>query len=275
MLAEVDQQHVVTDDVHLAHGANAFLARPDGPGPHPAIVVNHERDGIVRHTRELAIRFAADGYVALVPNLYFRLPPDVIERHEIHTSGLMTDALVAQDLGVAIDYLKQVPAVDATGFAVHGACATGRYPLIAAAHRPDVAACVIFYGAAYRRDWQPVDGVSDYALRSQAPVLCVYGEHDNLIAQEGILRVRHALEAARRSYHIKVIRGVPHAFLDDSIRPYPRQQGDEAWGVVLGFLARVRSGGNPPERVQWTFEADYAPDYEFAKLQPPPEYAWR
>jgi hypothetical protein len=44
---------------------------------------------------------------------------------------------------------------------------------------------------------------------------------------------------------------------------------------VLEFLARVRGGGYPADRVQWTFEADYPPDYEFAKLQPRPEYEWR
>jgi carboxymethylenebutenolidase len=276
MLADVDQRHVMTEDLHLANGANAFLARPDAPGPHPSIVALHEIYGLVRHPRELAIRFAADGYVALVPNLWFRtLDQEAVANAEIRP--VVSDAEVAQDLGVAIDYLTQLPGADTSQLAVMGACATGRYPLIAAATRPEVTACVIFYGAAYQRDWEP-DMVTDYVQRSNAPVLGVYGEFDHLIARDGILRVRNALEAARRSYHIKVFRGVRHAFLDDTpqpqgrgTHPYPRPQGDEAWALLLGFLARVRRGGYPPDRVQWTFETDYPGDYDFSKLQPQPQ----
>lgn len=272
MLAEIDQQHVVAEDLRLPNGANAFLTRPDRPGTHPAIIILHERYGLVRHTREVAIRLASDGYVALAPNLYFRAPdPGAVERAEVRAE--VSDEEVAADIGVAIDYLKGMKEADTAYLPVWGACATGRYPLVASAARSDIGACVIFYGAAYQRDWEP-DSVTEFVRRSKVPVLGVYGEFDHLIDRKGILRVRGALEDARRSYHIKVFRGVRHAFLDDTPQPlgrgphpYPRAQGDEAWRLLISFLERVRGGGYPPDRVQWTFEVDYPVDYDFAKLQ--------
>lgn len=268
MLAEIDQGHVVTEDLALATGANAFLARPDGPGRHPAIILLHERYGIVRHTRDLAIRLAADGHVALAPNLYFRAPdPGAVERGEVR--AVVSDEEVAQDIGAAIDYLKQSEVADTTHLAVWGACASGRYPLVASAARQEVAACVIFYGAAYQRDWEP-DTVTDFVGRSSAPILLVYGELDHLNPRENIYRVRGALEAARRSYQIRIFPDAQHAFLDDTMpNRYERPLAEGAWSLLMGFLARVRAGGYPPDRVRWTFEADYDPDYDSAKLQPP------
>lgn len=52
----------------------AFLAQPAAPGSYPVMVLLHERYGLVDHTRDGAIRFAADGHVAIAPNLFFREP---------------------------------------------------------------------------------------------------------------------------------------------------------------------------------------------------------
>ena len=268
MLAEIDQRHIVTEELGLATGANAFLARPDEPGPHPAIILLHERYGIVRHTRDLAIRLAVDGHVAVAPNLYFRAPdPGAVERGEVR--AVVSDDEVAADIGAAIDYLKQLDAADTSHLAVWGACASGRYPLVASAARRELKACVIFYGAAYDRDWFP-DTVTDFVGRSSVPILAVYGELDHLNPREGIYRFRNALESARRSYHIRIFRDARHAFLDDTMpNRYERPLAENAWNLLMAFLARVRAGGYPADRVQWTFEADYHPDYDSSKLQPP------
>ena len=74
MLAEIDTRSVQTSSVKLANGGDAFLATPSAPGPHPCIILMHERYGLVQHTKDLAVRFATEGHVALAPNLYFRAP---------------------------------------------------------------------------------------------------------------------------------------------------------------------------------------------------------
>ena len=81
MLAEIDARQVETSSVRLANGGDAFLARPTTPGPHPTIVLMHERYGLVQHTKDLAIRFAAGGHVADVADQGTDIPGDQISRH--------------------------------------------------------------------------------------------------------------------------------------------------------------------------------------------------
>src|SRR5690349_19582664 len=54
---------------------NGYLARPAAPGPHPALLVFQEIFGVNEHIRDVARRFAAEGYVALAPDLFHRFAP--------------------------------------------------------------------------------------------------------------------------------------------------------------------------------------------------------
>jgi carboxymethylenebutenolidase len=265
MLAEIDVRGVETANVQLANGGDAFLARPTAPGPHPTIILMHERYGLVQHTKDLAVRFATDGQVALAPNLYFRAPnQEAVARGEENVA--LTDDQVIEDVGATVDYFRQVPGADAGRLALMGVCATGRHPLVVAAARSDVSACVVFYGAAYKREWIPTDTLSGYIERSKAPVFGVFGELDNLIAVEDLRRLRNALEDAGRSYQFRLFGGAPHGFLNDTMSGrYRRPQAEAAWGLLIGFLNRVHSGGYPADRVQWSFEADHSTSYDFTK----------
>ena len=60
--------------IACAGGMPAFVAVPDDAAKAPAVIVVHERYGLVRHTCDLAERFARDGFVAIAPDLYFTAP---------------------------------------------------------------------------------------------------------------------------------------------------------------------------------------------------------
>ncbi len=51
---------------------NAYVARPDGAGPYPGIVITHHAPGFDEFTQEMARRFANHGFVTISPNLFFR-----------------------------------------------------------------------------------------------------------------------------------------------------------------------------------------------------------
>src|SRR5438093_7855631 len=147
-----------------------------------------------------------------------------------------------------------------------GVCATGRHPLIVAAHRTEIKACVTFYGGAYKREWVPEDTLSTYMRCSSAPVLGVFGELDNSISIEDVQRFRGALEAAGRSYQIRLYPDAPHGYLNDTMPGrYRRPQAESAWKTLGEFLDRVEHGGYPPDRLRWQFDADYSVDYDFSK----------
>jgi carboxymethylenebutenolidase len=265
MLAEIDTRGVQTSSVQLANGGDAFLATPTTPGTHPCMILMHERYGLVQHTKDLAVRFATEGHVALAPNLYFRAPnQEEVMRGEATVQ--VSDEQVTADVGACIDHLRGVAGADVGRLALMGVCATGRHPIVVAAARPEVAACVVFYGAAYRREWLPEDTLSPYIQRSRAPILGVFAELDNLIALEDVARLRSAIEAARRSYQIRVFPDAPHGYLNDTMPGrYRRPQAETAWQVLIGFLDRVYSGGYPDDRAQWAFECDSSTSYDFSK----------
>ena len=135
----------------------AFVAVPDGTAKVPAVIVVHERYGFVQHTRDLAQRFARDGYAAVAPDLYFRhTDQEALHRGDANCDVSDPEAAVA--LAGVIDALAAIPQADATRVAIMGVCQTGRLPLVVAASRP-IAAALVWYGAAQPREWSVVANI--------------------------------------------------------------------------------------------------------------------
>lgn len=264
MLAEVNYGRVQSSMVQCTNGMDAFLALPGTSGTHPSIVLLHERYGLAQHTKDLATRFASEGYVCIAPNLFFREPnQDEILRGD--ANGTHTDDSVSEDVAAAIDRLALVPEASTGRVSLMGVCATGRYPLVVAARRSDVDACIVFYGGTPRTN-DGRESVQDIMKRSRAPVLGVFGELDHVDSIDNVRAFRDGLEEARRSYHVKMFAAVPHGFLNDTMPGrYRRPEAEAAWDLLMDFMKRVRSGGLPMDRVQWTWESDIGTDYDFSK----------
>ena len=68
-------QGLVTEDILVPRGDEripTYPAQPRGKGPFPMIIVIHEIFGLHEHIRDIARRFAHEGYFAVAPELYFR-----------------------------------------------------------------------------------------------------------------------------------------------------------------------------------------------------------
>jgi carboxymethylenebutenolidase len=114
-----------------ADGMPAFVAEPEAAGKAPVVIVMHERYGFVRDTRDIAERFAHDGFVAVAPDLYFRHPDqEALHRGSANCDIADSDALAA--LVATIDVVSEIPQADPARLAVMGVCQTGRLPLVAA-----------------------------------------------------------------------------------------------------------------------------------------------
>src|SRR5207244_10421648 len=107
-------RHMETIEVPTSAGAlPAFLARPPGEGPAPAVLVIMEAFGINAHIKDVARRLAAEGYVALAPDLYWRggkgrtvrydQPPEAIALLQ----SLKDDEAVADVAGAVADRHRQ------------------------------------------------------------------------------------------------------------------------------------------------------------------------
>jgi len=247
------------------------LYLPRETAPAGAVVVLHERYGLVQHTLALAQRLAQDGYVALAPDLFSRWKGDAEALRSGKARVVLPDAEVAAVIDAALDFAKAHPRVASGRLVLMGVCQSGRYPIVVGSRRRDLAACVVFYGASQPRDWQVTElqptPMPDMMRSLQAPALFVYGERDHTISLEDVRRVRDALESGRRSYRMKVFPGMPHGWLNDTLPGrYRAKEAKEAWVVLIRFLADVFSGTWPGEdQVRWEFESATSADYDFSK----------
>src|SRR5260221_9500301 len=130
------------------------LYLPRETAPAGAVVVLHERYGLVQHTLDLAERLAQDGYVALAPNLFSRWKGDAEALRSGKARVVLPDAEVAAVIDAALDFLKGHPRVAPERIALMGVCQSGRYPIVVGSRRHGLAACVVFYRGPRPRDWQ-------------------------------------------------------------------------------------------------------------------------
>jgi carboxymethylenebutenolidase len=257
-----------TQTIVCENGMPAFAAMPSGTAMTPAVIVVHERYGFVRHTRELAERFARDGLVAIAPDLYFKYPDqEALHRGDASCDVTDPDAVIA--LESAIDALKDIPQADPDRLAIMGICQTGRLPLVVAASRP-IAAALVWYGAAQPREWQINSkyprALDDIIAAVECPVLGMFGETDHLISIDDIRRFRDCLERHGKSYSVHVYRDAPHGWLNDTMPGrYRRAQAEAAWTDQRAFLQRALvPRANRSTRLQH-YTADIAADYDFSR----------
>jgi carboxymethylenebutenolidase len=249
-------------------GMPAFVAAPETDTKVPAVIVMHERYGFVRHTRDLAERFAGDGLVAMAPDFYFR-HADQDALHRGDAGYHMTDPDAVTALNAAIAALATVPQADTTRIAVMGTCQTGRHPLVLAAARP-IAAALVWYGSAQPREWAVSEkyprALEEIIAAVDCPVLGMFGEADHLISIDDVGRFRDCLERHGKSYRIHVFRDAPHGWLNDTMPGrYRAAQADAAWAVQRAFLQDVFAGRYGGAARRRHYEADIAADYDFSR----------
>jgi carboxymethylenebutenolidase len=248
-----------TSWIDIAEGTRAFLAMPKrGSEPYGAVILGHERYGLVQHTLDLTAKFASYGYISIAPDMTSRWDGDVaaLNRGEARMSLPPDD--VKFFYSVCLDHLLRMPSVDTARIASMGVCASGGYPLQLNSIRDEVCANLIFYGGSNTPD--------EVIAACKAPIMAVWGEKDHGTSVQAVEAFRDRLDNLNKSYDIMIIREGPHGFLNDTMPGRYRQpEAEEAWQFMIDFLDRVQLGAYPPNRIRRRFQADIAADYDFSK----------
>jgi carboxymethylenebutenolidase len=256
--------------IKLPNGLEGELFLPETHQTKTAVIILHERYGLVQHTLDLAQKLANDGYVAFAPNLFSQWHGDQAELKAGRARVVQPDAECTRVVGLAIDLLRADGRSVAEKIILMGVCQSGRYPIVVAAERDEISACVVFYGASQQRDWnvgelQPI-AMSDMIAKLTVPMLLVFGESDHTISLDNVRRMRDTLETHRKSYRMHVLADAPHGFMNDTMpgRYRPRET-EVAWNMLLTFIREVSDGEWPNNRVQWEFHCDSGRNYDFSK----------
>jgi carboxymethylenebutenolidase len=212
----------------------AYVATPATPAKGaPAIVVVQEWWGLTDWVKSVADRFAAQGYVAIAPDLYRgKVATDPELAHELMRG--LPDARARQDILAAA---KAVDAkYDPKRTAVIGFCMGGRLAQMAALDKGPFDAAVMCYGSP--------ESAPDRLKTLKGPLLGIFAGDDRGIGadQTGPLQVALA-KYGKPGSSVHVYPGVGHAFLRDAGSPAGEEQAKLAWGEIDGFLAKQLKGG--------------------------------
>jgi carboxymethylenebutenolidase len=211
------------------HTTSGYLALPAEPGP--GVVVIQEWWGLVPHIEDVCDRYAAEGFAALAPDLYYGQTAT-----EPDEAGKLMMALnldqAARDMGGAVAHLRGHDAVTGDAVGVTGFCMGGGLALVLACQQGGaIGACVPYYGLIPWENAQP-----DWSAL-QAAVQGHYAGDDGFFTPDAARGLEAKLRDLGKEVEIFVYDGVDHAFFNDT-RPevYDEQAAILAWSRTLTFL---------------------------------------
>jgi carboxymethylenebutenolidase len=215
----------------------AFCALPES-GRGPGVLVFQEIFGINDNMRDLATRLAEAGYVALVPDMFWRIEPRFERKDE---SGMADAFAMVQQLDsvkavedIAATHAHLLGMDECTGtIGAVGFCLGGGLTFATAAHsRVDgkpIDAAVAYYGSAINDMLGDVDKIT-------CPIMFHYGNNDPFIPPENIDAVEKAVAPLPNATFHRYDAG--HAFSNnDAPSMYDQEAAAQAWDRTLAFFA--------------------------------------
>ena len=220
----------------------AYLAQPfDGP-PTGGVVVIHHMPGYDEATKEITRRFAAQGYLAICPNLYFReapgASPDDAAAAARAAGGVPDDRLVG-DVGGAAAYLRSLASSNGK-VATIGYCSGGRQSFLAACSL-DLDAAVDCYGAfviAPPPEGLPlkIEPIVDLAKDLSCPLLGLFGAEDQYPSPDEVAELEQALTDARQGVRVPHLRGSRPRLLRRRPAQLPPRGRRRGWQRIWEFF---------------------------------------
>ena len=209
--------------------AQGYLARPAEGGPYPGVVVIQEWWGLNPNICDIANRIAAEGYVALAPDLYHgAVTAEPGEAEKLMMSMQEPQALV--DMSGAVAALQARDDVVADKIGVTGFCLGGGMSLLLAMEHPAVTAAAPFYGV-------PGAGMGNAGQISGA-VMGFYAGHDDWVNADVVESIRTALADAGVRHELHVYPQSQHGFFNDTNADvHDPEAAADAWQRLTAFFA--------------------------------------
>jgi carboxymethylenebutenolidase len=227
---------MTTTTIRAADGGSfsAYVARPAGDAPAPALLVVQEIFGVNAVMRDICDGLAAQGYVAVCPDLFWRQEPgvDITDRTEAEWKkafalfGGFDVAKGVDDLIATLAHLRTMPGTTGRAGTI-GYCLGGRMAYLMAT-RSDADCNVSFYGVG-------IEGMLDESMAVTRPLLLHVAEKDKFVppdAQAAIVSRMAGVALAT----VHVYPGVDHAFCRAGGEHYDAAACDLANGRTREFL---------------------------------------
>ena len=208
-----------------ANGATSAYAAVPENGASRAVLVIQEWWGLNDHIKDIAGRYADEGFIAIAPDLY----RGKIAANPEEAGKMMQDLAIEDGLDIirnAIDAAREKFGI--SHFGITGYCMGGTFALRAACELEGLSAAAAFYGDV------PED---DVLKKLSTPTIFISGTQDKWINKEKVAGLEEAVERYELPIH-SVKYEADHAFFNDT-RPevYDETAARDAWALVTGFFS--------------------------------------
>jgi carboxymethylenebutenolidase len=202
---------------------SGYLASPAGSDKAPGVVVIQEWWGLNDQIKGVAERFAAQGYRALVPDLYKgKVTVDAAEANHLMTGLNFADA-ATQDVSGAAQHLKQT----STRVGVVGFCMGGALTVLAAMYVKEADACSSWYG------FPPAEAGDVRGIKS--PLQLHFAEQDGFFTPDGAKALEAKLREGKAPFESHWY-DAGHAFFNQHGQNYNAECANLAWERTTEFF---------------------------------------
>jgi len=216
-----------------------YEAVPDEP--RAAVIVIQEAFGVNAHIEDVARRFAAEGYHAVAPHIFYRAGGGTAPYEDFSKvlplfAGLDDDALL-RDVDATLAHLKDA-GFDPSQVGIVGFCMGGRVTFLVASRRALGGAATFYGGGIVTARFPQFPALIDEAGRLQTPWLGLFGDQDASIPVEDVERIR--AEVSRAPVDTEVVRyaDAGHGFhCDARTDHFNAEAAADGWSRTLSWFA--------------------------------------
>ena len=235
-----DQVNIPTPDGTM----DCYLCRPDD-SPRPAIIFYMDVPGIREELRQMCRHIAAQGYVVILPDLYYRegkvrfdLSKGEEELQRMFSMGSkLTVDMIMRDTGGIVEYCRADNSIGERLGCV-GYCMSGQFVVAAAGNYPkDFKAAASLYGVRIVTD-KP-DSPHLLADHITAELYLGFAEHDPFVEDFVIPDLKKALDSHNVIYEIETHPGTEHGFCFKERPAYHAQAAEKVWDKLFALYART------------------------------------
>ena len=240
---------MISNTVNVATGdgrMETYYAHPEEPGPFPVVIIYMDAPGIRDELRSFARRVAANGYLCLLPDLYYRLGSirfrlshrDDAMGKVIHAAKhSLSNEFVMSDTRALLTWLQGHSRARPGKWGCIGYCMAGAYVMTAAGTFPqDMAAGASLYGVDLVTEAK--DSPHLVAGKVKGELYFGFAQHDHDVPEHVIPTLSKALEKARTAQLVEVFPDTRHGFCFPERVSYNETAAERVWGRVFGLFQR-------------------------------------
>jgi carboxymethylenebutenolidase len=215
---------------------DCYVVTPDATGKVPAIVLASAVHGVDGDIRAIADAFAAAGFIAAAPDLFWRTVPGPLSRTDDRTKTRSQPRLPViktgeKDMTDTLNELKKMPQFNGKAVAM-GFCYGGPYALIGPA-RLGYAGGVSCHGTQLNDFIQELDGATQ-------PIAIIWGDQDHA-APPPVQEMYRAVPARHKNVDVHIIPGVKHGYMmKGNPAAFDQKTYDLSMGRALAILGSLR-----------------------------------